>query len=103
MGKTMQVEVDKTNLLNLFYEIEFRDDGADGLNENEYKIFTGRLDDATAAKFKSFREMDINGDGNIDMDEFQTELDRIYNRGDEMKQLKAKNDQNTKRDGNAKA
>ena len=67
--KVLQVQVEKTNLLNLFYEIEFRDDDIEGLNENEYEMFLARLDDETASKFKmkSFKEMDVNGDGTIDL------------------------------------
>jgi len=80
--KALQITVEKANLLQLFYEIELRDDGSDGLNKNEYEIFMARLDPETAQKFKSFREMDRNGDGNIDIDEFQTELNRIYDRLD---------------------
>merc|ERR1712048_153350 len=88
--KMMQVQVEKTNLLNLFYEIEFRDDDEEGLNRKEYDMFMARLDEQTAAKFKSFNEMDINGDNNIDMNEFQSELDRIYNRVSAISKLKSK-------------
>merc|ERR550539_489580 len=90
--KVLQIQVEKTNLLNLFYEIEFRDDDIEGLNENEFDMFLGRLDDETASKFKlkSFEEMDVNADGTIDLNEFQAELDRIYNRMDASTMLKTK-------------
>ena len=63
----------------MFYELEFRDDNIEGLNQNEFKQFKARLDEETAKKFRTFKELDVDGNGTIDIDEFQKELNRIFN------------------------
>ena len=78
--KELQIQVEKANLLKLYYELEFMDDDNDGLNKSEYEHFLSRLDLETAAKFKTktFEQMDKNNDGTIDLNEFQQHIDRIY-------------------------
>eukprot|EP01084_Bolivina_argentea_P115330 205112_1 len=79
--KKLQTQVEKANLLNLFYELEFRGDDEEGLSKSEFKIFMSRLDKQTAANFnKTFEEMDLNGDGTIDLNEFQRELEDMYDK-----------------------
>jgi len=71
----------KAQLLNQYYEFEFRDDNA-GMSRNEYKRFLNCLDNETRLKFenaKSFRNLDVDGDGNIDVKEFQNACDIILN------------------------
>eukprot|EP01084_Bolivina_argentea_P156274 272337_1 len=94
--KTLQREVEKANLLSLFYELEFSDDNVECLNETEYEMFIGRLDVDTASKFKmrSFKELDKNNDKTIDINEFQSELDRIYKRMNVSNMSKRKRDKN---------
>jgi len=73
----LQREVETADLLNLFYELEFRGDGDKGLNEAELQMLLSRCDESTAAKFSTFEETDKNKDGNIDTKEFQKEVERI--------------------------
>ena len=80
--KQLKMEIERTKVLNLFCSLQFGDDDDEGLNEYEYKVFINRLDDEIKSKFKlkTFKDMDHNGDGTIDLAEFQAELDKIYNR-----------------------
>merc|ERR1711933_380948 len=93
-----------TNLLNLFYELEFNDDDIPGLSQYEYQTFLARLDEDIASKFKfkTYEQMDVNGDGTIDLEEFQAELDRIYNRMDESTKLKENRVSNKKKKNQGK-
>ena len=86
--KLLQIQVQKANLLNLFYELEYKHDDEEGLDEEEYKMLLSRLDIETRNKLKSFREMDQNGDGTIDLKEFQLEMDRIFNQMNTKKRTK---------------
>ena len=95
--KLLQIQVQQANLLNLFYELEFRDDDEEGLNQVEYNELVSRLDAATAEKMKRFESIDINGDGTIDLGEFQHEIDRIFKKINTKKQNKLRSRQSVDR------
>eukprot|EP00485_Elphidium_margaritaceum_P011563 CAMPEP_0202686748 /NCGR_PEP_ID=MMETSP1385-20130828/2517_1 /ASSEMBLY_ACC=CAM_ASM_000861 /TAXON_ID=933848 /ORGANISM="Elphidium margaritaceum" /LENGTH=365 /DNA_ID=CAMNT_0049341395 /DNA_START=21 /DNA_END=1118 /DNA_ORIENTATION=+ len=68
---------DKANLLKIFYDKQ-GDDGEDGLNPTEYEYLMFDLDEDIRERFPTFEEFDINGDGVIDIFEFEQKLDELY-------------------------
>jgi len=82
--QSLQILLQKANLLNLFYEMECRDDTHDGLNKEEYEAFLFRLDQQTRVKMKkTFGEMDADGDGILNLGEFQDALEKLIKMPDE--------------------
>eukprot|EP00486_Rosalina_sp_Unknown_P013442 CAMPEP_0201581622 /NCGR_PEP_ID=MMETSP0190_2-20130828/72330_1 /ASSEMBLY_ACC=CAM_ASM_000263 /TAXON_ID=37353 /ORGANISM="Rosalina sp." /LENGTH=309 /DNA_ID=CAMNT_0048019977 /DNA_START=29 /DNA_END=961 /DNA_ORIENTATION=+ len=91
LTKKLRRDIGRNELMKIFYELENSDDDKDGLNKAEYDRFMDRLDKETADAFRevtSFRRMDRNGNGNgvIEVKEFERALNDVYEYLDELDQ-----------------
>ena len=85
-------ENEKAHLLGIYFDCSLRD-GQHGLTQDEYKRFLGRLNKRTKQEFEDqggFQVMDKNDDGIVDLQEFQSMLDAVYEsvNEDEMRFIK---------------
>ena len=72
-------ENEKAHLTSIYFEASLRD-GKSGLTEKEYKRFLKMLSNKTRKEFEQqggFQYMDIDGDGIVDLDEFQKMLETV--------------------------
>ena len=69
---------EKAHLLSLFYDMQNADDDEDGLSPAEFKYLLYDLDEHILERFSEFDQFDLNGDGVIDINEFETVLDNVY-------------------------
>merc|ERR1711933_590678 len=67
--QSLQIQLQRANLLNLFYELEGRGNDKEGLDENEYNLLLSRLDLDTAEKMGKFKDWDkgLGRNGNINL------------------------------------
>ena len=84
----IKLQNEKADLLKLFYEQQGLD-GEDGLSPTEYEYLVFNLDENIREIFPSFEEFDENGDGVIDIFEFDDVLDRVYKQLFEQKKQSA--------------
>jgi len=84
MRKTV-LENERAHLLSTYYECAFRDDN-NGMDENEYRRFLGRLSQEQRKKFEAEGDFKkIAGDDNqIDIQEFQQLLEHVLRDIDEV-------------------
>merc|ERR1712228_55902 len=68
---------EKADILKLFYDKQGLD-GEDGLSREEFDYLVFSLDDDMKNEFPNFEDFDENGDGVIDIFEFDNMLDEIY-------------------------
>eukprot|EP00486_Rosalina_sp_Unknown_P007571 CAMPEP_0201579874 /NCGR_PEP_ID=MMETSP0190_2-20130828/27763_1 /ASSEMBLY_ACC=CAM_ASM_000263 /TAXON_ID=37353 /ORGANISM="Rosalina sp." /LENGTH=342 /DNA_ID=CAMNT_0048014933 /DNA_START=109 /DNA_END=1137 /DNA_ORIENTATION=+ len=88
----MIYENEKAHLLGIYFDTSLRD-GEHGLTRDEYRRFLGRLNKRTREEFVTqggFEAMDKNEDGIVDLQEFQSMLDDVFEsvNEDELKFLK---------------
>eukprot|EP00484_Ammonia_sp_Unknown_P022259 CAMPEP_0197040804 /NCGR_PEP_ID=MMETSP1384-20130603/17456_1 /TAXON_ID=29189 /ORGANISM="Ammonia sp." /LENGTH=315 /DNA_ID=CAMNT_0042471629 /DNA_START=50 /DNA_END=997 /DNA_ORIENTATION=- len=70
---------ERASLLSIYYEVSMLDREG-GLNEREYTKFLGRLNNKTKQLFMEygdFATVDKDGDGNVDLKEFEAVLDEV--------------------------
>eukprot|EP01083_Nonionella_stella_P056388 148492_1 len=74
----IKMEAEKADILKLFYDKQDLDDDQAGLSKREFEWLMFDLDEEVQKLFPSFEEMDEDGNGNIDVLEFEKYLDVVY-------------------------
>ena len=73
-------ENEKAHLLGIYFDVSLRD-GEHGLTRDEYQRFLGRLNKKTKKEFEiqgGFDVMDSDQNGIVDLNEFQSMLDIVF-------------------------
>ena len=87
LTKQLRRDIGRNELMKIYYELENSDDNEAGLNKKEYDRFIDRLDKETADAFRevtTFRRMDRNNNGVIEVGEFEQALNDVYEYLDEL-------------------